>query len=455
MSQKLDASKIDAALERAAQKSVHGTREERSGRFMVPRAFISYSHDSPAHKSWVLKLASDLRAIGVDVFLDQWDLVPGQDVSLFMQRGIAEADRVVLVCSAPYVSKAEQGIGGVGYERLIVTSEVVQSIDTTKFIPILRGSDPKKRLPVFLGPRLYIDFENDNDYDTKLVELAREIHGAPAISKPALGPNPFSAKPPPPSTSAPTHDPAKEQVPEDKLLKSDWFAAEQRTAEAGIKKLGLEGGMELRVGILSPLAKSQIELLNAVKHSEIRTFGWPIGITLENRDEYRTRPYGDGIRAEVSIDDAPGGRQSYDYWSLRSNGDFFLLQSLFEDSRRPKEIFFDSRIVRVTESLMFVERLYTKLGAPPESRIAVRFSHTDLKGRALTSASPNRSILSRKSNETESSSEIVTVLGSMQETRVDDVRKILAPMFMLFDYMQFNVEVYEDIVRNFELGRVR
>src|ERR1700737_1862846 len=162
MSEKLDTIKIEAALKRAARKALHGTREERSGRFMsAPKAFISFSHDSTAHKNWVLKLASDLRAKGVDVVLDQWDLVPGQDVSLFMQRGISEADRVVLVCSSAYVSKSEKGIGGVGYERLIVTAEVVQSIDTRKFIPILRGSAPNRKLPVFLGPRMYIDFEND------------------------------------------------------------------------------------------------------------------------------------------------------------------------------------------------------------------------------------------------------------------------------------------------------
>jgi len=454
MSEKLDAVKIDAALERAARKSVSGTREDRSGRFMVPRAFISYSHDSPAHKSWVLKLGSDLRAIGVDVVLDQWDLAPGQDVSLFMQKGISEADRVLLVCSSDYVSKSESGVGGVGYERLIVTAEVVQSIDTTKFIPILRGSDATKKLPVFLGPRLYIDFENDADYDAKLVELAREIHGAPAISKPALGPNPFSGKP----VSAPalvgTPRIAGALRPEDKLS-DDWFNVEQSAAQSGIDKLHLEGQMELRVGILGPLAKSQIELLNAVRHSEIKTFGWPIGITLENREEYRPRPYRDGIRAEVSIDDGSIGRKSYDYWSLRSNGDFFLLQSLFEDGRAAKEIFFDTRIVRVTEGLMFAERLYTKLGAPLESKLAIRVSHKGLRDRTLASASHNRSVSPRKSNEDYSSSELVAVLGNMRETRVEDVRRILEPMFMLFDYMQFNVEVYEDIVRSFEAGRVR
>jgi hypothetical protein len=449
MTQEAEAAKIDAALERAARKSVQGTREERSGRFTAPKAFISYSHDTSAHKEWVLKLASDLRSVGVDVALDQWDLVPGQDVSLFMQKGIAEADRVVLVCSANYVSKSEVGVGGVGFERLIVTAEVVQSIDTTKFIPILRGGNLTKKLPIFLGPRLYIDFENDNDYETKLVELAREIHGAPAVSKPALGPNPFSGKVPvaPSSVGVIAHAPDR--------LNHAWFTAEQAKATAGIAKLGLEGQMELQVAIVPPLAKSQLELLNAVKQSEIKTFGWPIGITLENGDEYRPRPYGDGIRAEVSITDGSIGRQSYDYWSLRSNGDFFLLQSLFEDSRKSGEIFFDTRIVRVTESLMFVERLYTTLGAHPDSRVAIRVTHHGVNGRTLMSASPYRSVFPRKSNESQSSSELVTVLGTMHETRVTDVRKILDPMFMLFDFTQFAVEVYEDIVRSFEEGRIR
>lgn len=448
MTHEAEAVRIDAALERAALKSVQGTREERSGRFMTPKAFISYSHDSSAHKEWVLKLASDLRAVGVDIVLDQWDLVPGQDVSLFMQKGIAEADRVILVCSASYVSKSEFGVGGVGFERLVVTAEVVQSIDTTKFIPVLRSSNPAKRVPIFLGPRLYIDFENDKDYDTKLIELARAIHDAPAVSKPALGPNPFSGKVPPKSSvGATSHAPD--------VLNSGWFIAEETKATAGIAKLGLEGQLELQVAIVPPLARSQIELLNAVKQSEIKTFGWPIGITLENRDEYRPRPYGDGIRAEVSINDGSMGRQSYDYWSLRSNGDFFLLQSLFEDSRKSGEVFFDTRIVRVTESLMFVERLYTSLGAPPDSRVVIKVTHRGMNGRTLTSASSYRDVFPRVSTESQSSSELVTVLGTMHETRVTDVRTLLESVFVLFDFMQFNVSVYDDIVRSFEEGKIR
>jgi hypothetical protein len=453
MSEKLDSTKIEAALERAAQKSVNGTREDRSGRFIAPRAFISYSHDSPEHKSWVLKLGSDLRAIGVDVVLDQWDLALGQDVSLFMQRGISEADRVVLVCSSAYVSKSEKGIGGVGYERLIVTAEVVQSIDTRKFIPILRGNGPTMRLPVFLGPRMYVDFENDEDYDAKLVELAREIHGAPATSKPTLGANPFSGTPLA-STMTGTVSPTDAATLPKDSLNSTWFLQERARAQGSISKINLTGYMELRASVSNSFSKSQIELLNAVRLSEIRTFGWPIGVLLENREEYRPRPYKDGIKAEISI--AEGDRKSFDYWAARSNGDFYLLQSLFEDSRRPNQIFFDTRLVRVTESLMFIENFYRKLGAPPETRVGIEITHHGLRGRELNAASSTRYMSTRgPAEENESTSEITTTLGTMNETRVDDVRNILERMFMLFGFMEFNVTVYDEIVRNFERGVVR
>jgi hypothetical protein len=47
----------------------------------APIGFLSYSHDSPQHKEWVLKLAVALMAHGIDVRLDQWGLVPGQDMA--------------------------------------------------------------------------------------------------------------------------------------------------------------------------------------------------------------------------------------------------------------------------------------------------------------------------------------------------------------------------------------
>ena len=58
----------------------------------------------------------------MDIIVDQWDLALGQDVSLFMQRGVASSDRAIMVCSEEYVKKADNGAGGVGYEVFIPLS---------------------------------------------------------------------------------------------------------------------------------------------------------------------------------------------------------------------------------------------------------------------------------------------------------------------------------------------
>jgi len=211
--------------------------------------------------------------------------------------------------------------------------------------------------------------------------------------------------------------------------------------------------MELRFAVHDPLSKSQLDLLNAMQRSQINTFGWPIGVVVDTRDDFKPRPTSDGIHAELSISNDPlMGRQSYDYWALRKNGDFYLLQSLFEDMRAQDVIFFNTRIVRVTESLMFASNLYTHLGVPPEERISIRVTHRGLAGRTLT-AIGNRSLMFRKrSIESVSESEIVTVLGTMKQTLVDDVRKLLESLFLLFEFQSFNESIYRDIVRRFEGG---
>jgi hypothetical protein len=102
----------------------------------IPKVFISYSHDSAEHKKWVGELASILVKKGIDVILDQWDLGFGDDVPKFMEKGVSDSDRVLMVCTETYVKKADEGKGGVGYEAMIVTGELVKNLGTSKFIPI-------------------------------------------------------------------------------------------------------------------------------------------------------------------------------------------------------------------------------------------------------------------------------------------------------------------------------
>lgn len=103
-----------------------------------PRVFISYSHDSAEHKEWVLDFATTLRNRGVDAVLDQWDLKPGDDLPHFMETQLEVADYVLMVCTEKYVEKANTGEGGVGYEKMIMTSSLLKKIDSSKVIPIIR-----------------------------------------------------------------------------------------------------------------------------------------------------------------------------------------------------------------------------------------------------------------------------------------------------------------------------
>ena len=167
---------------------------------MTPRVFLSYSHDSEAHKDWVRQLAERLVASGVEVTLDQWDLKPGMDVVLFGETAIREADRVLMVCSPTYVCKAEQRRSGTGQECLIVSAHMARQADTRKFIPLLRHPElqplpqaqpDQKLIPDFLGPRLWVDFRDDAGFEQSLKELLHDLFEVPRYQKPALGVNPF------------------------------------------------------------------------------------------------------------------------------------------------------------------------------------------------------------------------------------------------------------------------
>ncbi|WP_019142558.1 toll/interleukin-1 receptor domain-containing protein [Noviherbaspirillum massiliense] len=421
----------------------------------VPKVFISYSHDSVAHKAWVLQLATDLRVHGVDASLDQWDLVPGQDVAAFMQKGITESDRVLLVCSENYVARSEAGSSGVGYERLIITADMVHSIDTKKFIPLIRNNASTRKVPRFLGPRLYIDFSEAGHYREKREELLRELLGAPAVVKPPLGENPFSSDPV--RSTAPARHASNSGVMASgiKLLDDAWFNTEAKATAKRLKALGIHAYMELRFGLHADISKSQLELVTSVRKSEIHTFGWPIGITLDHHDKFRPHPYGDGIRAEIFTEtDSLSGRTSYDYWALRSNADFFLRQCLFEDQRAENAFFFNIRIMRMAEALLFAANLYRHLGVDPATRLSVRVTHRGLAGRKLGSSSSSRHIFPRTAHDDESQVDIVVVLGSIREALAEHVQRIAEPLFMLFDFAQFPPEVYADIVRRFERGEV-
>jgi hypothetical protein len=152
-----------------------------------PVVFISYSHDSPAHKRWVGDFASRLqREGGAEVLLDQWHVGPGDDLPAFMER-LRSADRVLMVCSTAYTQKANEGKGGVGYEKMIVTGELVRDLGTSKFIPLIPPGNTDAAVPVCVQTRMYLDFRSEGTYDSSFDELVNALRNLGTTKIPPIG----------------------------------------------------------------------------------------------------------------------------------------------------------------------------------------------------------------------------------------------------------------------------
>ncbi|MBI1673838.1 toll/interleukin-1 receptor domain-containing protein [Shewanella sp. M16] len=173
----------------------------------TPKVFISYSHDSQEHKKWVLDLATRLRNSGVDAIIDQWELRPGDDLPHFMETHLANSDYVAMVCTDKYVDKANAGTGGVGYEKMIITADLLSHIDSNKVVPVIRQFGTHN-VPTFLKTKLFVNFSKDGDYEFSFDELVRTFHDAPLFEKPEIGNNPFTpvSETPPEKTGDPIRE---------------------------------------------------------------------------------------------------------------------------------------------------------------------------------------------------------------------------------------------------------
>lgn len=144
----------------------------------MPTVFISYSWDTVGHKAWVRRFGEDLRARGITVWLDQFELRLGDDITKFMERGVSDADYVLLVCTEIFGQKANERRGGVGYEQAIVTSEILDSNPARgRFVCILRQGAPSLSLPAYMRSRLWLDCRDESAYPTALDQIVEHVLG--------------------------------------------------------------------------------------------------------------------------------------------------------------------------------------------------------------------------------------------------------------------------------------
>ncbi len=250
----------------------------------------------------------------------------------------------------------------------------------------------------------------------------------------------------------------KKEIKED-LIK--WFGEHKEKAFKKLQSINIRGFMEVKIHLLnSELNVSKIVLNNVSRESQIHTFGWPIAPHIEEREEYRPKPDAEGITAEIAINekDLFGGQGKqefrYDYWSLKQDGSFYLLKSLFEDARKPNYLFFNTRTIRITEVLMYILNLYSKLEVNSNEPIIISIRHSGLKGRIMGAVGNRLIFEQRKSNEDEVNTEIQTSLKKIDENMTDVVFKFTTPLFEMFDFFSVDKKIIDDIVSNYRKGNI-
>ncbi len=155
-----------------------------------PKAFISYSQDSPAHAGRVRALADRLHGDGVDCTIDQYEPHPKEPWPRWMDRQIEEADFVLVVCTETYLRRAEgrekPGSGlGVTFESVLIIQDLYDDgMRNEKFIPVLFEDTSARSIPKPL--RGYNRYRVDTEDGYEL--LLRHLRNEPKVRKPEIQP---------------------------------------------------------------------------------------------------------------------------------------------------------------------------------------------------------------------------------------------------------------------------
>ena len=155
-----------------------------------PKFFITHSFKD---KEFARRLADDLRAHGLDGFIDLYSLKPGKPIAKQISHGLEKCDVYVPVLSCDSLASpwCQEEI----YAAIALSNERRRA-GRPDIMPIL-VEDCEDKIPLFLRSRLYINFAGR--YEEALQELLQQGFGVPP-------------KPPPPSAPKPLPEAEKSSV---------------------------------------------------------------------------------------------------------------------------------------------------------------------------------------------------------------------------------------------------
>lgn len=157
--------------------------------YVIPRVFISYTHDSSDHEKLVRQFADRLRSEGVDATIDQYVESPPEGWPEWMVRQIENADFVLVVCTFIYAARfnrsdtSDSGLGAKWEGALITQALFDAQASNSKFIPVIFEESAKNHIPIVLRWATYYDIGTPEGYQALYHVLAEQHPSA----KPPLG----------------------------------------------------------------------------------------------------------------------------------------------------------------------------------------------------------------------------------------------------------------------------
>lgn len=156
-----------------------------------PKVFISYAWGTDDYNQKVILFATDLKHDGVDVVLDRWHLKEGNDTYAFMEKSVVDESitNVLILLDPVYAKKANDRTGGVGTETQIISSEVYNKVEQSKFLPVIFERDESGNVckPRYMLGLLHFDLTQEEHYQSEYQRLVRTLYGIDTIKEPELG----------------------------------------------------------------------------------------------------------------------------------------------------------------------------------------------------------------------------------------------------------------------------
>jgi SEFIR domain len=140
---------------------------------MSNKVFISYSHDSEAHREQVLGLSERLRSDGIETLLDQYvNGAPTQGWPRWMLDQLDAADWVLVVCSESYYRRfrGHEVLGkgkGATWEGALITQELYDRRSRTiRVVPVLLSGVSESCIPEPMRAFTYYALTSEQAYQS-------------------------------------------------------------------------------------------------------------------------------------------------------------------------------------------------------------------------------------------------------------------------------------------------